>query len=240
MKSHPNILAILLCLCSAFGTIVNGIDNEVSNSTIKEFQVVAAEKWGIDNVELPSSCVWVEYDSDLGRRFVVCFKSGTARIQILLRETDDTESKDVMAYARKGIRILLLASGTDTYKKFNTEYNPDFKKDLPATYTVKKGDNLWGLSKRFRIRHGEIASLNRLDPDAVLKIGKVLKLPSKAPHFIDNSEHVSDGEMPVLIKQLKLKNGTLVTKTNIDLFGLAPATNNIYMPFHVESVLKMD
>lgn len=219
MKSRTNISAVLLCLLYLFDTTATGVGQDyTSNPTIQAFKTATSVKWGKDNVDLPSACTWVEYEPDLGERFVVCFKSGIARVQILLRESDNAESEIIMSHAREGIRTLVLASGNDTYKKFHNEYNITFNKELPSTYTVKKGDNLWVLSKKLRIRHGEIEALNQLDHDAVLKIGQVLNLPSKAPHFIEKNTTISDGKTPVLIGQLKLKNGTVVTKDNIDQF----------------------
>ena len=191
---------------------------DVSKSVIKKFTKVAENKWGTDNVTLPSSSVWVEYEPDLGERFIVCFKSGTVKVQILLRESDDAESKVVMNHVRQGVKNTVLTSGRDTFKRFKTEYSPNFNRKTDSTYTVKKGDNLWDISKKLRIRQGEIAALNRLNKDAVLQIGQLLQLPSKAPHLIEDRDPSSYGDHAILANQLKLQNGTLVTKDNIDQF----------------------
>ena len=217
MKPMQTTLAKLLVLiCALSATSI--LADDVSKSVIKKFTKIAESKWGTDNVTLPSSCVWVEYEPDLGERFAVCFKSGTVMIQILLRESDDAESEVVMNHIRQGVKNTVLTSGRDTFKRFQTEYSPNFNKKTGTTYTVKKGDNLWVISKRLRIRQGEIAALNRLNKDAVLQIGQLLQLPSKAPHLIEETKPSSYGDHAILANQLKLKNGTLVTKKNIDKF----------------------
>lgn len=49
------------------------------------------------------------------------------------------------------------------------------------TYTVKKGDTLSGIAKRFKTTVADLAKLNNIkDPD-VIHAGQVLKLPGKAP-----------------------------------------------------------
>lgn len=52
-------------------------------------------------------------------------------------------------------------------------------------YTVKKGDSLWALSKRFGVSVAAIANANQISKDACLKIGQTLVIP--------DSEHASVG-----------------------------------------------
>lgn len=50
----------------------------------------------------------------------------------------------------------------------------------PTTYTVVKGDNLWSIAKKNGITVKELTAVNNLRSDSTLKLGQVLKLPSKA------------------------------------------------------------
>lgn len=45
------------------------------------------------------------------------------------------------------------------------------------TYTVKKGDSLWSISKRYSVSMSELLAVNNLQRDAVLRIGQQLQIP---------------------------------------------------------------
>ncbi len=46
------------------------------------------------------------------------------------------------------------------------------------THIVTKGDTLWSISRRYNVSVRALADANRIDPNAVLKIGKTLTIPS--------------------------------------------------------------
>ncbi|MGB0744530.1 MAG: LysM peptidoglycan-binding domain-containing protein [Opitutales bacterium] len=45
------------------------------------------------------------------------------------------------------------------------------------TYTIKKGDNLWSISKRFNVSLTELYALNGLNKNSVLRIGQQIQIP---------------------------------------------------------------
>ncbi len=47
----------------------------------------------------------------------------------------------------------------------------------PLTHTVGKGESLWLIASKYGVTYQELASANSLDPNAVLKVGKVLTIP---------------------------------------------------------------
>ncbi len=51
--------------------------------------------------------------------------------------------------------------------------------DFPLKYTVVKGDSLWSISRRYGCTVSQICELNGIKENAILKIGKILYIPSK-------------------------------------------------------------
>ena len=51
--------------------------------------------------------------------------------------------------------------------------------DFPIKYTVVKGDSLWAISRRYGCTVNQICELNGINENALLKIGKILYIPSK-------------------------------------------------------------
>ena len=51
--------------------------------------------------------------------------------------------------------------------------------DFPIKYTVVKGDSLWSISRRYGCTVSQICELNGIKENAILKIGKILYIPSK-------------------------------------------------------------
>ena len=48
-----------------------------------------------------------------------------------------------------------------------------------GTYTVKGGDTLWGISQKNKVSVKDLLTINGMKENAVLKIGKVLKIPAR-------------------------------------------------------------
>ena len=51
--------------------------------------------------------------------------------------------------------------------------------DFPVKYTVVQGDSLWSISRRYGCTVSQICELNGIKENAILKIGKILYIPSK-------------------------------------------------------------
>ena len=51
--------------------------------------------------------------------------------------------------------------------------------EFPIKYTVVAGDSLWSISRKFKTTVSAICELNGIKENAILKIGKILYIPSK-------------------------------------------------------------
>lgn len=81
-------------------------------------------------------------------------------------------------YADAVIRALL------EYTGYSNEAN---------TYTVKKGDSLWSIAKKFNVTVNEIKELNNLTTNN-LSIGQVLKIPTNEKEVVGNTYIVKSGD----------------------------------------------
>ena len=71
----------------------------------------------------------------------------------------------------------------------NAQKSADWR---PDTYTVKKGDTLYGIGLEFGYSYKEIAEFNDIAPPYPIKIGQVLKIkPKAAPTGETNSDEVT-------------------------------------------------
>lgn len=51
--------------------------------------------------------------------------------------------------------------------------------DFPIKYKVVSGDSLWSISRKYHVTVSAICELNNIEENAILKIGKILYIPSK-------------------------------------------------------------
>ncbi len=72
-----------------------------------------SEIWGNDSVWEPSPTSWVQYESDLGERSAIDFKTGVVRVQLLLTPREDAFGEAVLAHLRQGVRNLVLGDAED-------------------------------------------------------------------------------------------------------------------------------
>jgi len=69
---------------------------------------------------------------------------------------------------------------------------PDAVESEAGTYTVKKGDTLWGIAQRYGVSHKELAAYNDINLDDTLIVGKELELPPGANKSTESGTSTPD------------------------------------------------
>lgn len=93
-------------------------------------------------------------------------------------------SFDPAATATPEIRFSPTRPGTPTAAALESQPVGDV---LPAsTYTVVKGDSLWTIAKKHQISTAEIAAANNIRPNATIRLGQKLIIPSKSNSSISS------------------------------------------------------
>jgi LysM repeat protein len=92
---------------------------------------------------------------------------------------------------------------------------PPVPKSEQLTHTVAKNESLWVIARKYGITYQELASANNLDPNAVLRPGKVLLIPPGGRPGATGEGHaptVKAGEDPGLTS-LPASSGKITTYT---------------------------
>ena len=63
-----------------------------------------------------------------------------------------------------------------------------------TTHVVGKGDSLWAVARKHSVEVAQIAKVNRIKPDSVLREGQRLTIPTGAPRTSQLAGHAFDGE----------------------------------------------
>jgi LysM repeat protein len=198
----------------------------------------AGAKWGKENIWMPKQAEWVQYRDDLEERSSVDFESGMANVEVMVpADADENSINDALADA---VETLMLSGSIGPIEMMHRKLFGAPKKrktvrqhsrsgaatSTPTIYTVQKGDNLWKLSRKFKISRQALASANGISPDDWLKIGQKLKLPGTTATAARSTQTkqpdlrlASKGSAPLLSKQVTMSDGTAVTPANSRQFS---------------------
>jgi LysM repeat protein len=98
-----------------------------------------------------------------------------AKFGVTLARLQEYNSISNAAYIRVGQLLKIPTSTSETVGVSQPEASAE---PVIETYTVKSGDTLWGIARKFGVSSTALAALNNINNSNYIKVGQVLKIPS--------------------------------------------------------------
>ncbi len=219
------VVCAALCLSSGCRTEKQ---TDADQATLED---LVAAKWGADNALLPSATTLVQYQADLGERWVVDFRSGEVTLECLWTADTDASSTEVLATMSCAVSNLYVSEPVLPGVMFGEQqrvgsipslvpFSQLERIDDEWTYKVRKGDTLSAISAKFRVSVEDLMQANALaNPDRI-RSGKDLVIPEPRPHIHMPGEIQILATEPILAGQiLDSDSGRVVDSKTIGEFG---------------------
>ena len=204
------------------------------------FLKAAGAKWGHNNVWQPLRTTWVVYREDWLERSAVQFEDGIVNIEVIV--PDNADPAAIQQSVTRAVETLALSDNISPIEMMRRKLFPNKQPEKTAPngrilpqkaqpiqkfYTVKPGDSLWKLSRKFNVSQAVIADANHIAPDSWLKIGQKLLIPGPyaPPPAAPASTPPRDPRLappdkqPLLAHQVKLADGRDLTRDNAHEFA---------------------
>ncbi|WP_223566157.1 LysM domain-containing protein [Pantoea sp. OVA07A] len=114
-------------------------------------------------------------------------------------------TKSVNAIAGSEIVFAILADNYKELAKATVEKNTN-EKHKTLTYTVKKGDTLSAIAKKYRVSVEKLARINKIHNVNMLRIGAKLKTPDSNQNHGYVSRYVSEQTRKEILKSIGVEN----------------------------------
>ncbi len=117
-----------------------------------------------------------------------------------LRTANNLSEKDVL---KAGQKLIIPEADISTAAALSSTKQVETKTQTTKTitYTVVKGDTLYGISRKNGMTVAELLSLNNLDNNAVIKVGQKLKI--KAAVLPENKDSGSENKVETVVAPAK-------------------------------------
>ena len=93
-----------------------------------------------------------------------------------LRAANNLSEKDVI---KVGQKLVIPSADIENAATLASDTKNNISTKKTEVYTVKKGDTLYGIAKKYDIKVAELFSLNGMSSKDVLKVGQKIKVPAK-------------------------------------------------------------
>lgn len=228
-----NITLLILIMCFSYFIYARDI-NLPAEIPENQLEYQAGVIWGPDNVWLPNSTLWVQYEQDFGERSMVDFEAGKACVQIMLKADDSPDRKEVLDHLRQGVGNLILRKPSDPLEMIKNR-SPEIEHavvtasgtiKVPADkeiriYMVKKGDSLWKISRRFGMKTDDLVRLNNLNKNETMHAGQPIKVFVYTSHDLTLDSKPSDrARDPILLDQIRMVDGRPVDPDMVREFAV--------------------
>ncbi len=215
---------IVSAICAAAST-GRSLAESVTESPDKLLPKLVAAKWGVDNVVLPSSKILVQYEQDLGERWIVNFETGDVALECLWNPDTPLDAPQVINNMICAISNLYVSVPVLPQLMLEQQQRAGY---IPATaanqnelkYEVRKGDTLSEISETLRVPIEDIMLINGITNPHKIKIGEILIIPAAPPHMHLNGEtHTYAAESLLHGQLVNPENGEIITPNNIGAFS---------------------
>ena len=226
--AHMTIFALTFSLSALTPSTSLRADSAESGELLRK---LIADKWGADRVLMPTATVLVQYEADLGERWIVDFESGEVVLECLWPAKTDLGAvpvQNAMACAVSNLYVstpslpgaMLKRQQKSGYIPGRVPYRELKCKGDSWTYTVTKGDTLSAIAKRFRVQVAAIVDANNLrNPDQII-VGKALAIPEPPPHMhLPGEEHARAAESLLRDQLADPDTGEKINSETVGAFG---------------------
>ncbi|MDD2598139.1 MAG: transglycosylase SLT domain-containing protein [Kiritimatiellae bacterium] len=182
---------------------------------------LVAQKWGEARVVSPSPTVFVQYESDLGERWIVDFESGDVTLECLWpAETNlnDPSVGSCMACAVSNLflSVPLLPEEMLLKQQQAGLIHAQAARSQPEEYIVRKGDTLSRISLLMQVPMESIMEANALPDPNKIRIGQRLLIPVSPPHMHKHGgEHQRADESMLRDQLIDPETGEVINFDNV-------------------------
>ena len=220
-----------IILGAALAALSPMFSRAAENEKPEVLPALISAKWGASRVVLPSATVLVQYEADLGERWIVDFESGGVLLEFLCSAETELDSDAVQAAMACAVsnlyvsvpvlpEMMLSQQQQDGYVPSQVSRDELVRRDDVWVYTVIKGDTLSAIAKRFRVELSAIVGANNLRDPNRIDINQTLIIPESLPHMHLAGDDVVRTSVSLLRDQfVDPDTGNAITVQNVAAYG---------------------